>query len=101
VHHELTYIKVAVFEAQYCCAEGCANLKGTIMKIDQIALLAGLGMVAMTLPASAAPATTDSADVRAAKPAYTQLAQNATRAASEARGGDFKKPKKAKKRQKK
>jgi hypothetical protein len=41
----------------------------------------------------------DSTDVRAAKPAYMQLAQmNATRAASEARGGDFKKAKKSKKR---
>jgi hypothetical protein len=72
------------------------------MKISRIALLAGLGMVAMTLPAAAAPVTTDSTDVRAAKPAYMQLAQaNATRAASEARGGDFKgkpKKKKAKKR---
>jgi hypothetical protein len=52
-----------------------------IMKISRIALLAGL--------------------VRAAKPAYMQLAQfNASRAASEARGGDFK-PKKAKKKSKK
>jgi hypothetical protein len=62
------------------------------------ALLAGLGMVALTLPAAAAPVTSDSTDVRAAKPALMQLAQNATRAASEARGGDFKgKKKKAKK----
>ena len=68
------------------------------MKISRIALLAGLGMVAMTLPAAAAPVVTDSTDVRAAKPAYMQLAQmNATRAASEARGGDFKKAKKPKK----
>jgi hypothetical protein len=67
------------------------------MKIRPIALLAGLGMVAMTLPAAAAPVSTDSTDVRAAKPAYMQLAQsNATRAASEARGGDFKKAKKKK-----
>jgi hypothetical protein len=67
------------------------------MKISRIALLAGLGMVAMTLPAAAAPVTTDSTDVRTAAPAYMQLAQvDATRAASEARGGDFKakKPKK-------
>jgi len=71
------------------------------MKISRIALLAGLGMVAMTLPAAAAPVTTDSTDVRAAKPAYMQLAQmNATRAGSEARGGDFK-AKKAKKKAKK
>jgi hypothetical protein len=71
------------------------------MKISRIALLAGLGMVAMTLPAAAAPVATDSTDVRAGKPAYMQLAQmNASRAASEARGGDFK-PKKAKKKGKK
>ena len=72
-----------------------ANMKGTPMKITRIALLAGLGMVAMTLPAAAAPVATDSTDVRASKPAYMQLAQsNATRAASEARGGDFKARKK-------
>jgi hypothetical protein len=72
------------------------------MKISRIALLAGLGMVAMTLPAAAAPVTTDNTDVRAAKPAYMQLAQyNATRAANEARGGDFKKAKKPKKKGKK
>ena len=71
------------------------------MKMSRIALLAGLGMVAMTLPAAAAPETTDSTDVRAAKPTYMQLAQvDATRAASELRG-DFKKPKKAKKKAKK
>jgi hypothetical protein len=72
------------------------------MRMSRIALLAGLGMVAMTLPAAAAPVTTDSTDVRAAKPTYMQLAQvDATRAASELRGGDFKKPKKAKKKAKK
>jgi hypothetical protein len=72
------------------------------MKISRIALLAGLGMVAMTLPAAAAPVATNSTDVRTAKPAYMQLAQmNATRAASEARGGDYKKAKKAKKKGKK
>jgi hypothetical protein len=72
------------------------------MKISRIALLAGLGMIAIALPAAAAPVTTDGTDVRAAKPAYMQLAQmNATRAASEARGGDFKKAKKAKKKGKK
>ena len=71
------------------------------MKMSRVALLAGLGMVAMTLPAAAAPVTTDSTDVRAAKPTYMQLAQvDATRAASELRGGDFK-PKKAKKKAKK
>jgi hypothetical protein len=83
-------------------AQGGANLKGTIMKISRIALLAGLGMVAMTLPAAAVPVVTDGTDVRAGNPTYMQLAQtNATRAASEARGGDFKKPKKATKNQKK
>ncbi len=71
------------------------------MKISRIALLAGLGMVTMTLPAAAAPVSTDSTDVRASKPAYMQLAQNATRAANEARGGDFKKAKKPKKKGKK
>jgi hypothetical protein len=76
-------------------------MKGQAMKINRIALLAGLGMVAMTLPAVAAPVATDSTDVRASKPAYMQLAQNATRAASEARGGDYKKAKKAKKKGKK
>jgi len=71
------------------------------MKISRFALLAGLGMAAMTLPAAAAPVTTDSTDVRAAKPAYMQLAQmNASRASSEARGGDFK-AKKSKKKGKK
>jgi hypothetical protein len=79
-------------------AKGGRKLKGKTMKISRIALLAGLGMVALTLPAAAAPVTTDGTDVRAAKPAYMQLAQmNATRAASEARGGDFKKAKKSKK----
>ena len=73
------------------------------MKVSRIALLAGLGMLAMTLPVAAAPVATDSTDVRASKPAHMQLAQmNATRAASEARGGDFKgKKKKAKKKKKK
>src|SRR5687768_736841 len=67
-----------------------AQTKGYTMKISRIALLAALGTVAMTLPAAAAPVTSDSTDVRASKPALMQLAQNATRAASEARGGDFK-----------
>ncbi|MET0529491.1 MAG: hypothetical protein ABW003_14360 [Microvirga sp.] len=72
------------------------------MKISRIALLAGLGMVAMTLPAAAAPVATDSTDVRAAKPAYMPLAQmDATRAASEARGGDFKAKRSKKKGKKK
>jgi hypothetical protein len=71
------------------------------MKISRIALLAGLGMVAMTVPAAAARVTADGTDVRAGNSTYMQLAQtNATRAASEARGGDFKKPKKATKKKK-
>jgi hypothetical protein len=72
------------------------------MKISRIALLAGLGTVAMTVPAAAAPVVTDGTDVRAGKPAYMQIAQtNTTRSANEARGGDFKKPKKATKNQNK
>jgi hypothetical protein len=78
-----------------------ANLKGNPMKISCIALLAALGMVAMAIPAAAAPAATDSIDVRAAKPAYMQLAQvNVTRAASEARTGDYKRKAKKKKKKK-
>ena len=72
-----------------------ANMKGTPMRISRIALLAGVGMVSMTLPSAAAAVATDSTDIRASKRAYIQLAQsNATRAASEARGGDFKARKK-------
>ena len=71
------------------------------MKISRIALLAGLGMLAMTLPTSAAPTVSGSTDVHAAKPGLMQLAQNRTRAISEARGGDYKKAKKAKKKKKK
>src|SRR5262245_34306057 len=95
--------KAVSVQRQFCQAgaQGGANLKGNIMKISRIALLAGLGTVAMTLPAAAARVATDGTDVRAANPAYMQLAQaNATRSANEARGGDFKKPKKATKNQK-
>ena len=61
-------------------------------------LLAAAGVVAVALPATAAPVSGDRTDVRAAKPALIQLAQmNASRAANEARGGNFKKAKKAKK----
>jgi hypothetical protein len=70
------------------------------MKISRIALLAGLGMLAMTLPTSAAPTVSGSTDVRTAKPELMQLAQNRTRAISEARGGDYKKAKKPKKKKK-
>jgi hypothetical protein len=67
------------------------------MKISRIALLAGLGMLAIALPASAAPTVSGGTDVRTAKPDLMQLAQNRTRAISEARGGDYKKAKKKKK----
>lgn len=68
------------------------------MKTSRIALLAALGMIAMAVPAAAAPSVFGSTDVRADKPAMIHLAQsNATRAASEARGGDFKATKKKKK----
>ena len=76
------------------------NRKGKTMKVSHVALLAALGMVVMTLPAAAAPAVSDDTGVRTAKSVSIQLAQaNATRAASEARGGDYKakKPKKKKK----
>jgi hypothetical protein len=71
------------------------------MKISRIALLAGLGMLAMALPASAAPTVSGSTDVRTAKPDLIQVAQNRTRAISEARGGDYKKAKKPKTKKKK
>lgn len=70
------------------------------MKTSRIAMLAALGLFAMALPAAAAPAASGSTGVRADQPAMIHLAQsNATRAASEARGGDYKatKKKKAKK----
>jgi hypothetical protein len=67
------------------------------MKVSRIALLAGLGIIAMTLPAAAALAVSDGTDVRTAKPDLMQLAQNRTRQISEERGGDFKKAKKPKK----
>jgi hypothetical protein len=68
------------------------------MKISRIALFAALGVVAVALPAGAAPVSGEGTDVRAAKPAFIQLAQvNASRAINEARGGNFKKAKKKKK----
>ena len=59
------------------------------MTISRIALLAGLGMLAMTLPATAAPTASGSTDVRIAKPDPMQLAQavNRTRQINEERGG--------------
>ena len=61
---------------------------------------AGLGPLAMTLPAAAAPATLGGTDVSGAvEPALVQLAQLNPRQINEARGGDLKK--KAKKKKKK
>jgi hypothetical protein len=71
------------------------------MKTSRVALLAGLGLLAMTLPAAAAPTASGSTDVRTAKPDLMQLAQNRTRAISEARGGDYKKKAKKSKKKKK
>jgi hypothetical protein len=69
------------------------------MRISRIALLAGLGMLAMTLPTAAAPTASGSTDVRTAKPDLMQVAQNRTRQINEQRGGLYKK--KAKKSKKK
>lgn len=68
------------------------------MTISRIALLAGLGMLAMTLPAAAAPTASGSTDVRTANPDAVQVAQavNRTRQINEERGGLYK-AKKAKK----
>jgi hypothetical protein len=71
------------------------------MKISSIALLAALGTVAMALPAAAAPAVSGGTDARPTQPALIQLAQMNPRQINEARGGDFKKGKKAKKKKKK
>ena len=61
-------------------------------------LFAALGVVVAAFPAAAASASGDGTDVRAAKPALMQLAQmNATRAINEARGGNYKKGMKKKK----
>jgi hypothetical protein len=75
-----------------------ANRKGKAMKTTRIALFAALGVVALALPAAAAPTSGENTQVRAATPALQQLAQvNASRAANEARGGNFKKATKKKK----
>jgi hypothetical protein len=71
------------------------------MKTSRIALLAALGLFAIAVPASAAPSVSGSTDVRADKPAMILAQSNATRAASEARGGDYKATKKKKKKAKK
>jgi hypothetical protein len=70
------------------------------MKISSIALLAGLGMLAVTLPAAAAPTATGSTDVRTTKPDLIQVVQNRTREINEQRGGLYKKAKKPKKKKK-
>jgi hypothetical protein len=70
------------------------------MKISRIALLAGLGMVATTLPAAAVPASAGP-EITKAQPALIQLAQLSPRAINEARGGDFKAKKSKKKGKKK
>ena len=68
------------------------------MKLTRIALFAALGVVAVALPAGAAPVSGEGTQARTATPALQQLAQvNATRAANEARGGNFKKATKKKK----
>jgi hypothetical protein len=61
------------------------------MKTSRIALLAGLGMLAMTLPTAAASMASGSIEVRTAKPELMQLAQNRTRQIAEERGGLYKK----------
>ena len=80
---------------------GSANTKGKAMKASRIALLAGLGMIAMTLPAAAGPAVSGGTDVRTTNADLIQFAQLNPRQINEARGGDFKKAKKAKKMKKK
>jgi hypothetical protein len=76
-------------------------MKGNPMKISHVALLAGLGMLAMTLPAAAAPAASGGTDVRTAKPDLLQVAQNRTRQIAEERGGLYKKKAKKPKKKKK
>jgi hypothetical protein len=73
------------------------------MKISRIALLAGLGMLAMTLPAAATPTASASTDVRTANPDLMQVAQavNRTRQINEERGGLYKSKKAKKKKAKK
>lgn len=68
------------------------------MKTSRIVLFAALGVIAVTVPAAAAPASFgDGAGAQASKPALMQVAQqNATRAINEARGGNFKATKKKK-----
>ena len=71
------------------------------MTMRRIALLAGLGILAISLPATAAPTLPGSTDVRTVTPDFMQLAQNRTRQISEERGGLFKKMKQPKRKGKK
>ena len=66
--------------------------------VVRAALLAGLGMVALTVPAGAAPSApgVTGTDIRTAKSTSMQVAQR-----DESRGGNFKKKKKKKKKAKK
>lgn len=67
------------------------------MKTSRIVLFAALGVIAVTVPAAAAPASFGGgAGAQTSKPALMQVAQNATRAINEARGGNFKATKKKK-----
>jgi hypothetical protein len=73
------------------------------MRVSRIALLAGLGMSAMILPAAAGPTAPGSTDVRIGRPDLVQVAQavNRTREINEARGGLYKSKKAKKKKAKK
>jgi hypothetical protein len=66
------------------------------MTISRIALLAGFGMLAMTLPAAAAPTASGSTDVTNRADLMVAQAVNRTRQIAEERGGLYK-SKKAKK----
>ena len=71
------------------------------MKMSRIALLTGLGLVAVTLPAAAASTGMGDAGLRSAPAAHVQLAQtNTTRQANEERASDYRTTKKMKKKMK-
>lgn len=68
------------------------------MKTSGFALVAGLGLLALTLPASAASSVTGDAGLRFAPSAGIQLAQtNTTRQTNEERASDYRTTKKSKK----
>ena len=74
-------------------------MKGKTMRlVSRIALLAALGMVAVTLPAAAVPAVPGGADVRPAKPTLMQFAQKPRDSDIREAYKKAKKAKKAKKR---